>query len=253
MGRQRNTDYQGRSSYIAGKCGEDGKWKLYIIAAEGDKTEYQYFNALTTKYEEDFRIGNIHVEYIDREEENACNSDPRYVYQTLLQFSQELEKKYNLTEYDELWIIIDTDDYNNRKQTISDIAKKCYENPIYKLCISNPCFEIWLILHFFDLETNLQNAGILEITEFISLKNYIQNQYIKKRPGICKKIWNMIHQSKKQPSFTKIIEYIPEAISRSKMLDELNINDPDYPEHKIGTEVYKLVDKLIKLSINLEI
>jgi hypothetical protein len=37
------------------------------------------------------------------------------------------------------------------------------------------------------------------------------------------------------------------------MLDELNINDPDYPENKIGTEVYKLLDKLMNLSINLEI
>jgi hypothetical protein len=254
MGRERNADYQSRSSHIASKCGEDGKWKLYIIAAEGDKREPNYFDVLTIKYEQDFRLSNIHVEFIDREEEKASNSDPKYVYQTLLKFYEELEKKYSLTEYDELWMIIDTDDYNTRKETIFQISKKCYENSIYKLCISNPCFEIWLILHFFDLETSLQDC-IPGNSEVSSLKDYIKNQYIKKRPKICKKLWHIIYQSQKQPSYEKMLEYIPQAISRAKIIGECHPNDPDYPEHKIGTEIYKLLEKLTQLtqmSMNLE-
>ncbi|BAZ79092.1 RloB family protein [Sphaerospermopsis kisseleviana CS-549] len=262
MGRERNTNYQSRSSHIASKCNKNGKWKLYIIAAEGDKKEPNYFNALTAKYEQDFRLSNIHVEFIDREEEKAGNSDPKYVYQTLLKFYEELEKKYGLQEYDELWMIIDTDDYNTRQTTISEILKKCHKNPVYKLCISNPCFEIWLILHFFDLETSLQDCipeHLLKtsVKNYIeenstSLKDYIKNQYIKKRPGICKKLWNIIHQSQKQPSDEKMLEYIPQAIYRAKILGECNPNDPDYPEHKIGTEIYKLLEKLTQISINLE-
>lgn len=266
MGRERNADYQSRSSHIASKCDEDGKWKLYIIAAEGDKREPSYFDALTIKYEQDFRLSNIHVEFIDREEEKASNSDPKYVYQTLLKFYEELEKKYSLTEYDELWMIIDTDDYNDRKKTIYEISKKCHENPIYKLCISNPCFEIWLILHFFDLETSLQDCipeNILKtilqdnISGNTTLKDYIKNQYIdiNKRPKICKKLWHIIYQSQKQPSYEKMLEYIPQAISRAKIIGECHPNDPDYPEHKIGTEIYKLLEKLTQLtqmSMNLE-
>ncbi|MFN6036595.1 MAG: RloB family protein [Dolichospermum sp.] len=249
MGRERNTDYKAISRGIASNFGQDGKPKLYIIAAEGDKTEYKYFNALTIKYEEDFRISNIHVEFIDREE--GGNSDPKYVYETLLEFYKELEKTYKLGEYDELWIIIDTDDYNSRERTISQISEECDKNPIYKLCISNPCFEIWLILHFFDLETSLQDCipGNLEV---IGLKDYIKNQHIKQRPRICKKLWNMIHQSLKQPSNAQVIEYTHQAISRAKMLGECNPNDPDYPENKIGTEIYKLLEKLTQMSINPE-
>jgi hypothetical protein len=251
MGRERNTDYQGRSSYIASKCGEDKKWKLYIIAAEGDKTEYQYFNALTIKYEEDFRLSNIHVEFIDRKEEEAGNSDPQYVYKTLLKLYEELKENYDLQEYDELWMIIDTDDYDNRKLTISELAQKCCENPIYKLCISNPCFEIWLILHFFDLEITLLDA-IPGESKDTSLKEEIQKEYIKKRPGMCKKLWNRIHQAQKQPSYAQLMQYIPEAITRAKILGECNHNDPDYPENKIGTGVYKLLEKLTQVSMNLE-
>lgn len=65
----------------------------------------------------------------------------------------------------------------------------------------------------------------------------------------------MIHQSLKQPSDAQIIKYIPQAISRAKILGECNPNDPDYPENKIGTEVYKLLEKLTQLtqvSMNLD-
>ncbi|KHG41930.1 MULTISPECIES: RloB domain-containing protein [Aphanizomenon] len=89
MGRQRNTDYQRSAIYIASKCGKDRRWKLYIIATEGDKTEPNYFNALITQYEQDFRLSYIHVEFIDREKEQAGNSDPKYVYETLLKFYEE--------------------------------------------------------------------------------------------------------------------------------------------------------------------
>ena len=89
-------------------------------------------------------------------------------------------------------------------------------------------------------------------SEVSSLKDYIKNQYIKKRPGICKKLWNMIHQSLRQPSNAKIIEYIPQAISRAKIIGECHPNDPDYPENQIGTEVYKLLEKLTQMSMNLE-
>ncbi|MBD2137754.1 hypothetical protein H6F32_09165 [Anabaena sp. FACHB-1237] len=98
MGRERNTDYQGRANYIASKCGKDGKWKLYIIAAEGDKTEYKYFNALTTKYEEDFHSSNIHVEFIDREEEKAGNSVLRIIFRiNISKKDQQFVKSYGIS------------------------------------------------------------------------------------------------------------------------------------------------------------
>jgi hypothetical protein len=253
MGRQRNTDYQARSSHIASKCGKDGKWKLYIIAAEGDKTEYKYFNELIIKYKEDFGLSNIHVEFIDRE--IGGNSDPKYVHETLVKFYEELEKYRDLKEHDELWIIIDIDDYDKptHREKISQIEKKCRENPIYKLCTSNPCFEIWLILHFVDLNTALQDC-VLGQTSTESLNDYILKHPIRKRPGICKReLLPRIHQDKHQPYYEKLIEYVPQAISRAKMLGECNLNNPDYPERKIGTEVYKLLEKLTQISMDIEI
>jgi hypothetical protein len=63
----------------------------------------------------------------------------------------------------------------------------------------------------------------------------------------------MIHQRQKQPSYVQLIEYIPQAIPRAKILGECNPNDPHYPQSKIATEVYKLLEKLTQLSMNVQI
>ncbi|MEA5553218.1 RloB family protein [Anabaena cylindrica UHCC 0172] len=253
MGRERNTDYQRISIEIDSKCSPDGKWKLYVIVAEGDKTEYKYFRALKTKYAEEFQMSNLYVEFIDREESKAGNSHADIVLETLDSFLEVLKQKYQPKEnYDELWLIVDTDEYDNRKAAIDKINKKCLESSLYKLGLSNPCFEIWLILHFVDLNTTLKDCVLGEtLTE--SLNDYILKHPIKKRPGICKrKLLPGIHQEKHQPYYEKLIEYIPQAIPRAKILGGCNPNDSDYPDQKIGTEVYKLLEKLTQLFINLD-
>ncbi|HLO88076.1 MAG TPA: RloB family protein [Nostocaceae cyanobacterium] len=242
MPRERNTDYQRSIADIAYKC-QNGKWKLYIIAAEGYKTESNYFSQLVTQYEENFRISNFHVEFIDRLQ--SGDSHPDSVYQTILEFSKELEHKYQLREnYDELWLIIDTDDYENRKQSILNLVQQCNTNSLYKLGLSNPCFEIWLILHFVDLETEIKDY-IPEENNDKTLKDYIEQYPIKRRSGICKNLLNRIHNNEHQPYYTKLIEYIPQAIPRAKKLGGCNPNNTNYPQ-QIGTQVYELLEKLMQ-------
>ncbi len=46
-------------------------------------------------------------------------------------------------EYDAVWCVFDVDDHPN----VSDAKQLAHANDI-KLAISNPCFELWLLLHF---------------------------------------------------------------------------------------------------------
>lgn len=245
MPRERNTDYERSTINIANKC-KDGKWKLYIIAAEGYRTEYNYFMALQRKYENDFRLSNVHFEFIDRLD--SGNSHPSVVLETINSFTHKLEQQYKLREnYDELWLIIDTDEYHNRQAAIDKINQKCLESSLYQLGLSNPCFELWLILHFVDLNTTLKDC-VLGERNIESLNDYILKHPIKKRPGICKSLLAAIHQEKHQPYYEKLIEYIPQAIPRAKILGGCSPDDANYPEQKIGTEVYKLLEKLTRLA-----
>ncbi|HLP89402.1 MAG TPA: RloB family protein [Nostocaceae cyanobacterium] len=243
MPRERNTNYQDRTTHINHKC-KDGKWKLYVIAAEGYKTEANYFKELENQYREKFNSSYIHVEFIDRLE--SGDSDPNSVYKTIIQFSQILQQQYKLREnYDELWLIIDTDEHDNRRECIINLAQECNTNFLYKLGLSNPCFEIWLMMHFVDLEISLIKDYIPGENTDKSLKDYIEESPIKKRSGICKNLLNRIHNNEHQPYYTKLIEYIPQAITRAKKLGGCNPNNPNYPQ-EIGTQVYELLEKLMQ-------
>jgi len=107
--------------------------KLIIIASEGTKTEKVYFEAL----KEYFNNTRLHIEVLERLE----SSDPTNVVKTLDKFKSEYNLRINL---DQLWLVIDVDRWGNRK--LSNVSQQCIQKS-YKLAVSNPAFEIWLLLH----------------------------------------------------------------------------------------------------------
>jgi len=79
---------------------------------------------------------------------------------TLVNYAKELlDTDYNylkLENGDDVWCVFDRDDTSNES-----IAKACEiakENSI-KVCFSNPCFEIWFLLHFIDYTFTLGNCN----------------------------------------------------------------------------------------------
>ncbi|QTA89681.1 RloB family protein [Desulfonema magnum] len=131
MPRERNTNHREIAGRVADK---DGNWQLFVIAAEGDRTEPNYFTEFEAEYKKEFDERNLHVEFIDKE--SSAHSDPNHVYETLKRFCEELEKVRDLQAYDELWLVIDTDDYENRKDAILRLVEKCKEKPLYYLALS---------------------------------------------------------------------------------------------------------------------
>ena len=115
---------------------------LYIIATEGEKTEPKYFNALVSK--EYFYNTKIHIEILTMDYGNS----PRQVINRLNTF----KKKYNLNKSDELWLVIDRDYQSWNESEISEIAQQCLQKG-YFLGLSNPCFELWLLLHLEDISS----------------------------------------------------------------------------------------------------
>ncbi|MGW1173051.1 RloB family protein [Kitasatospora sp. NPDC002543] len=48
-------------------------------------------------------------------------------------------------EYDEVWCVLDVDEFENLGQVAAEARKRSIE-----VVFSNPCFEVWLLLHFGD-------------------------------------------------------------------------------------------------------
>jgi hypothetical protein len=109
--------------------------KLFIIAAEGEVTEKQYFSI--------FRSTRIQVKVLPTP--NDGTSAPKYVLKRLNEFNEQ----YELDDEDELWLVFDVDRWESKN--LSAICREAYQKG-YKLAISNPCFETWLCLHFADLD-----------------------------------------------------------------------------------------------------
>ena len=131
MGRERR-DFVRRSGF------RDAT--LFVIASEGDVTEPRYFNGLKDRW----HSSRIHIEVMRRDD--ATTSSPVSVLGSLDQHAT----TYHLRNGDQLWLVIDRDSQSWKLREMAAVARACQQKN-YHLAVSNPCFELWLLLHFDDL------------------------------------------------------------------------------------------------------
>jgi hypothetical protein len=187
--------------------------KRILVFCEGTVTEPQYFD--------DFR----------REEHNALvdviiDSDggsPKTLVERAAAQKKQAEKEAkrfadeNL-KYDEVWCVYDVDQHPK----LADAYQQARDNGI-ELAISNPCFELWLLLHFAD-----QNAHIERNKAARLLRTHI--------PGYAKRA-----------AFDNLRQGYENAVKRAKILKqrcESSGNEGCNP----STEVYRLTEHIRALS-----
>jgi len=202
--------------------------KAFIIATEGIKTEIKYFNDL--KSSEYFNNTKVHLHVIKREN---TNSSPEYILKILENF----QKKYRFDSEDEMWIIIDRDKQSWTPKTIKNIAQKCKQKNI-RIGLSNPCFELWLLLHLKDIDDYSQEKKkqIFENKKISSNKNA--------RTQLNYELFSILNSYNSANIDTaKFLSNVELAIERAKKIDK-------YPTHRwpnyLATRVYRLVEGLIK-------
>ncbi len=105
---------------------------LFIVICEGSKREIDYFEFF------DKRSKKIKVKPIA----NPQNKSAPY---HLISTASEIIEDYNEGDY-ELWFVFDVDDWTT--ENLNEVIRECRENQYWNFAISNPCFEVWLYLHF---------------------------------------------------------------------------------------------------------
>lgn len=114
--------------------------RLFIIACDDTYAPEQYFNS--------FNIPRIQVHVVPTKN---GTSHAKHVLERLLEFD-DLEKS------DERWMILDIDHCtknDSQKKSFIQALKKA-ESKNVNIALSNPCFEIWLIMHFIENEENIK-------------------------------------------------------------------------------------------------
>lgn len=197
--------------------------RLIVIASEGLHTENKYFRDLASK--EYFPNPKVHVEVLPRKE---TASSPNKVIQQLDQFRRE----YKLKRQDELWMVIDFDKWGGK--ALSEIAAICTTKN-YRLAVSNPCFELWLLLHLKSLDEYPQTI----INEFLD-----NPKVSRKRCRLDEELLTLLGSyNKSNPDTSQFLPNVELAIQRAKCIDK-------HPEHRwpnsLGTRVYLLAENIIK-------
>jgi hypothetical protein len=119
---------------------------LFVIATEGTYTEPDYFHHLQ---DERMVLPNrveIHTLETPQRGLDTGHSDPVSVLRRLAKFYDEGKAEGRITDFDELWLVVDVDHHEKELDEIVAAA----EERGFHAAVSNPCIELWLLLHHSD-------------------------------------------------------------------------------------------------------
>lgn len=195
--------------------------KLFIITTEGTKTEPKYFNDLAQFYNN----SKVHVEVLNREK---GGTSPRQLISMLDSFCD----VYQVGKEDELWIIMDRDKQTWTERQLSEVARLCNQKLNYFLGVSNPSFELWLILHYKDISDYSESEQRL----------LLENRKVGNRTKVKKELSDLIRgYNESNLNTSKFLGKELIAIRRARRIDNLQERWPN----SLGTRVYLLVERII--------
>lgn len=179
--------------------------KLYVLSYEGSLTEKKYF--------EDFRASPYFsasglIELISLKRPKNRGSDPLSVKRLL----KEAKEKYPFRSTDEFWLIVDRDHWEEmHHHDFIQLAQDCHREGNFFLAVSNPCFELWLLLHRKSLDeyADQEKDRIFSNAKVSTRKHYID---LALGEAIGK-------DYSKVPNPEDFLPFLPLAIARAKALD----------------------------------
>jgi len=121
-------------------------------------------------------------------------------------------------DFDEIWCIFDVDEHPNLQQAIAEAR----QSEIY-VALSNPCFELWLILHQQDQTASLDRHKAQRLSTSLGLTDSKRLQ-----PG----------------AIDVLLAGYPDAKARAEALRTRHIANGSGPDANPSSNVWELIDKL---------
>lgn len=199
--------------------------RLIVIASEGKDTERIYFKALAKEYTNP----RVHVHILERSEDEQNNSSPEHVLKQL----NDYKGHYELESDDELWLVVDRDRWT--EAMLSRVATECAQDNFMHVALSNPCIELWLLLHLVDATLLTSEEEQLWMENRRKSKN--ADPYLKVR---LRQEMGSYHESSYDARM--LIEHVDVAIARAEALDK---NPTDRWPQTLGTRVYLLAESVM--------
>ena len=190
--------------------------EYHLIVTEGTKTEPNYFNAIKKIINQNFKE-RIQIE-VSGEGDNTVN---------LFEIAKNYAEK-NPNGYKHVWVVYDTDDFP--KDNIDAVPMLCKENSHsdrqYHAIWSNQCVELWYLLHFSFMQSDLH-----------------RKEYFPKLDECLKKINKGKYKKNCEDMYYILRPYMDNAIRNAKALSEIN-RGKSPSESAPGTMIFEFVEKV---------
>lgn len=224
----------------------------FYCVSEGATEESYFFGVRNNKVELSIK-NNVYIEVIEKQEGQETLSHPmQLVNACLVQMGRidqngnqipESEWKENCkweefdAEIDKVCVIFDRD-YRNLEETMDEIFELCDRHGI-KIVMSNPNFELWLLMHF-------PNIGQYEPGMLLANKKNLRHQLFEDASTNKKYLEILVSKNAEGYSkgsklgFERFLPFIDTAIEQAKLYCEDSRGLVD----KLGTSVGKLIEEM---------
>lgn len=193
----------------------------FLIVTEGECTEPMYFKGMKKLIQE--RIGGrIDVASVPRIDIHGKGMSTSH----LIQATERLVKDAKIV-YQNVWIVLDRDDFKDFDEAVRAAAEKGF-----KVAWSNQCFEYWLYLHFSYSEAALhRDEWFKKLDELFSRYSLGDGSYRKNYENV----YELVN------TYGSVDAAIKNARSRMKGYDSRSCKPSAYDP---GTTVHELAEEL---------
>ena len=153
----------------------------HLIVCEGEKTEPFYFKGMRDALKPEFR-NRIHI---------VVKGTGLHTVD-LLDYA--LRESRLSGSYDHVWLAYDRDDFDLRE--FDSVVDKCAlssdETTIFHPLWSNPCFEVWVLLHFAYTTAEMTSAEAIAKTDS-AFRRELNHPYSKTATDLFEKLRSRMH------------------------------------------------------------
>lgn len=192
---------------------------VFLIVCEGEKTEMYYFESL----KQEWRLTSVDIR-IDGPKESG-KTDPKGIVGYAKEQMIEINSGNEEIENKNVWCVFDRDAHLNHEN-----AFKMAKDNGFGVAFSNPCFELWYLLHFKEQTAHIER-NVAKRDLKIEFSNKSMPKYEKNMEGVFKLL-----ESK-----------LEDAESRAKRLRKKHKGDGNPETHNPSTSVDKLISHLRKI------
>ena len=183
--------------------------RVIRIYSEGSVTEYEYLRYWERKSDgvvlDWAGVGMTPLSLVNRAREAAKKN-------------RRTARRHGTPDFDEVWCVFDVDEHPNLNQAVFEARQSGIS-----VAVTNPCFELWLVLHCQDQTAPIDRR---EAQKLASQLDLIQ------RKNISTTAWPVLE------------EHYEEAKQRAMHLDRLHKGNNSPPRHNPTTNIWQLVDRI---------